>query len=103
MVEEINNVLQEWRIIWRQLFVLRDDVKFSQIQRTMEKLIELRSLLIQGTLTLEQIRELKLRIAEKIDWGNQLLGLDLIPREDDGQQSSPRKNGVFHIFNVVLI
>lgn len=36
----------------------------------MRELLEWRKQLLNGTLTQDQIRELKLRITAKIDWGN---------------------------------
>ncbi|RWS11389.1 dedicator of cytokinesis protein 3-like isoform X2, partial [Dinothrombium tinctorium] len=78
---EVVKCLREWQFIWRnELYIKRRVELFERIHSTMTDLIEMRKQLITGTLTVDQIKELRLRITTKIDWGNRQLGLDLVPR-----------------------
>lgn len=79
-VLEVSCVLREWHVIWKRLYVYRETAVFLRLQTVMRDLIEWRRQLITGTLTQDQIRELKAHIVAKIDWGNRQLGLDLVPR-----------------------
>ena len=101
VASEVCSVLLEWNEMIRQLFVYRDETKFAQMQKLMEHLIDLRSQLLSGLLTQQQIRELKMNITNKINFGNRMLDLDLIPREEDGEAVNTSRHGVVHIFNSV--
>ena len=94
-------MLLEWNEMIRQLYIYRDETKFAQMQKLMEHLIDLRSQLLSGLLTQQQIRELKMNITNKINFGNRMLDLDLIPREEDGEAVNTLRHGVVHIFNSV--
>ncbi|ELV10406.1 Dedicator of cytokinesis protein 3 [Tupaia chinensis] len=48
----------------------------------MNELIDLRRQLLSGHLTQDQVREVKRHITVRLDWGNEHLGLDLVPRKD---------------------
>ncbi|KDR16623.1 Dedicator of cytokinesis protein 3, partial [Zootermopsis nevadensis] len=93
VVREVTLVLREWGNIWKRLFVDRETYKFSTLWKVMRELLDWRRQLLTGTLTQDQMRELKLKITSKIDWGNRnkirllrrewearKLGLDLVPR-----------------------
>lgn len=82
-VKEIALVLREWGGIWKRLFARQQIGLFSMLRQVMRELIEWRKQLICGTLTQDQIRELKAKATAKIDWGNRKLGLDLVPRVDN--------------------
>ncbi|GFT91555.1 dedicator of cytokinesis protein 3 [Trichonephila clavipes] len=79
-VKEVACVLREWHIIWKRLYIRRETSLFQRLLAVMRDLIEWRRQLITGTITQDQIRELKCQITGKIDWGNRQLGLDLVPR-----------------------
>ncbi|GFS76082.1 dedicator of cytokinesis protein 3 [Nephila pilipes] len=79
-VKEVACVLREWHIIWKRLYIRREISLFQRLLAVMRDLIEWRRQLITGTITQDQIRELKCQITGKIDWGNRQLGLDLVPR-----------------------
>ncbi|XP_076362645.1 dedicator of cytokinesis protein 3-like isoform X4 [Tachypleus tridentatus] len=81
-VREVSCVLKEWHVIWKRLYVRRELTLVSQLQGVMWDLMEWRRQIIAGTLTQDQIREVKIKITAKIDWGNRQLGLDLVPRID---------------------
>uniref|UniRef100_A0A1B6BYQ6 Dedicator of cytokinesis protein 3 n=1 Tax=Clastoptera arizonana TaxID=38151 RepID=A0A1B6BYQ6_9HEMI len=80
VVREVTLVLREWNAIWKNLYVERQTYKFNTIRKVMQDLVLWRRQLLTGTLTQDQMRELKLKITGKIDWGNRKLGLDLVPR-----------------------
>ncbi|XP_033610429.1 dedicator of cytokinesis protein 3 isoform X2 [Cryptotermes secundus] len=80
VVREVTLVLREWGNIWKRLFVDRETYKFCTLRKVMRELLDWRRQLLTGTLTQDQMRELKLKITSKIDWGNRKLGLDLVPR-----------------------
>uniref|UniRef100_A0A8D9BP44 Dedicator of cytokinesis protein 3 n=1 Tax=Cacopsylla melanoneura TaxID=428564 RepID=A0A8D9BP44_9HEMI len=80
VVKEVTLVLREWNIIWKKLYVSRELTKFLTLGKVMRELLEWRRQLLINTLTQDQIRELKLNMISKIDWGNRKLGLDLVPR-----------------------
>lgn len=80
VVREVTLVLREWSVIWKNLYVERETYKFNTVRKVMRDLVEWRRQLLTGTLTQDQMRELKLKITGKIDWGNRKLGLDLVPR-----------------------
>lgn len=48
----------------------REEYKFNALRKVMRELLEWRRQLLAGTLTTDQTRELKLRIINKVDWGN---------------------------------
>ncbi|XP_015607824.1 dedicator of cytokinesis protein 3 isoform X2 [Cephus cinctus] len=81
VVREVTLVLREWGSIWKRLYMEREIYKFNTLRKVMRELLEWRRQLLAGTLTTDQTRELKLRIINKVDWGNRKLGLDLVPRQ----------------------
>nr|CAD7403077.1 unnamed protein product [Timema cristinae] len=70
VVREVTLVLREWGNIWKQLYVDRETYKFSTLSKVMRELLEWRRQLLTGTLTQDHMREFKLKITSKIDWGN---------------------------------
>uniref|UniRef100_T1IUW7 Dedicator of cytokinesis protein 3 n=1 Tax=Strigamia maritima TaxID=126957 RepID=T1IUW7_STRMM len=82
IVREIASVLREWHNMWKKSYWKREEKIFDNLRKVMRELVDWRRQLICGTLTLDQIREIKLKITSKIDWGNRKLGLDLVPRLD---------------------
>ena len=75
--------------------------EFVKVQKLMEQLIFMRRQLHVGVLTQDQTRTLKLKIAEVIDAGNRRLGLELVPREENGDQADHRVAGPVHLYNLV--
>ncbi|XP_046668485.1 dedicator of cytokinesis protein 3-like [Homalodisca vitripennis] len=70
VVRETTLVLREWNGIWKNLYVDRETYKFQTVRKVMRDLVDWRRQLLTGTLTQDQMRELKLKITAKIDWGN---------------------------------
>ncbi|XP_068155287.1 dedicator of cytokinesis protein 1 isoform X1 [Drosophila tropicalis] len=83
IVEEITKVLLEWGSIAKGYF-LRTNPNFQRIRRKMNELNNNRAALISGNLPLDEMRKVKLLATAQIDTGNNLLGLDMVVRDDSG-------------------
>uniref|UniRef100_A0A663F6Q8 Dedicator of cytokinesis 3 n=1 Tax=Aquila chrysaetos chrysaetos TaxID=223781 RepID=A0A663F6Q8_AQUCH len=82
VVTEVTATLQEWAVLWKQLYVVRTVDLFYKLRHVMNELIDLRRQLLSGHLTQDQVREVKRHLTVRLDWGNEHLGLDLVPRKD---------------------
>nr|XP_040125701.1 dedicator of cytokinesis protein 3 isoform X5 [Ictidomys tridecemlineatus] len=82
IVTEVTTTLQEWASLWKQLYVKHKVDLFYKLRHVMNELIDLRRQLLSGHLTQDQVREVKRHITVRLDWGNEHLGLDLVPRKD---------------------
>ncbi|XP_060060584.1 dedicator of cytokinesis protein 3 isoform X6 [Erinaceus europaeus] len=82
VVTEVTVTLQEWASLWKQLYVKHKVDLFYKLRHVMNELIDLRRQLLSGHLTQDQVREVKRHITVRLDWGNEHLGLDLVPRKD---------------------
>uniref|UniRef100_A0A670JCQ5 Dedicator of cytokinesis 2 n=1 Tax=Podarcis muralis TaxID=64176 RepID=A0A670JCQ5_PODMU len=96
LVQEVTCTLWEWGNIWKQLYV-KD--RFRQVQSMMCELMEWRSQLLSGTLPKDELKELKQKVTSKIDYGNKILELDLIVRDEDGNILDPEKTSVISLFH----
>ena len=47
------------------------------------------------------MRELKQKVANKINYGNRFTGLDMIPRADNGDVINPKQSGVMKLYKTV--
>ncbi|KAK8389640.1 hypothetical protein O3P69_008971 [Scylla paramamosain] len=93
VVQEAASVLREWGQIWKNLYVqlgtpYGEQELWDSVRKAMMDVADWRKQLITGTLTSDQITQLKLKITQKIDWGNRKLGLDLVPRVE-GEMVDP--------------
>uniref|UniRef100_A0A8C6PQR3 Dedicator of cytokinesis 3 n=1 Tax=Nothobranchius furzeri TaxID=105023 RepID=A0A8C6PQR3_NOTFU len=82
IITETTSTLQEWGVLWKQLYVKHKVDLFHKLRHVMNELIDLRRQLIQGHLSQDQTREIKRHITVRLDWGNEHLGLDLVPRKE---------------------
>ncbi|XP_068598199.1 dedicator of cytokinesis protein 3 [Brachionichthys hirsutus] len=82
VVTEVTSTLQEWAGLWKQLYVRHKVDLFYKVRHVMMELIDLRRQLLSGHLTQDQSRDVKKHITVRLDWGNEHLGLDLVPRKD---------------------
>ncbi|XP_071543136.1 dedicator of cytokinesis protein 3 isoform X3 [Panulirus ornatus] len=104
VVQEAASVLREWGQIWKNLYVqlgtpYGDQELWDAVRKAMMDVADWRKQLITGTLTSDQIAQLKLKITRKIDWGNRKLGLDLVPRVD-GEMVDPDAVSVVELHQV---
>ncbi|CAB1435244.1 unnamed protein product [Pleuronectes platessa] len=55
---------------------------FYKVRHVMMELIDLRRQMLSGHLTQDQSRDVKRHITVRLDWGNEHMGLDLVPRKE---------------------
>uniref|UniRef100_A0A8K9Y208 Dedicator of cytokinesis 3 n=1 Tax=Oncorhynchus mykiss TaxID=8022 RepID=A0A8K9Y208_ONCMY len=82
IVTEVTSTLQEWALSWKQLYVKHKVDLFYKLRHVMNELFDLRRQMLSGHLTQDQFRDVKKHITVRLDWGNEHLGLDLVPRKD---------------------
>ncbi|CAM5142296.1 unnamed protein product [Natator depressus] len=98
MVQEITTTLREWATIWKQLYVMGQKGRYRQVRRMMCELMERRSQLLSGTLPKDELLELKKEVTSKIDYGNKILELDLVVRDENGNILDPDRTSVISLF-----
>ncbi|XP_034036941.1 dedicator of cytokinesis protein 2-like isoform X2 [Thalassophryne amazonica] len=98
LVKEVTTTLREWGSIWKQLFVVNKQERVKQVQRLMWELMEWRSQLLSGTLPSDEFKELKQKVTSKIDYGNKILELDQVVRDEDGNILEPERASVISLF-----
>ena len=49
----------------------------------------------------DELKELKQLVGTKIDYGNRMLAMDLVPRDDSGAPIVPKTSGVMRLFKVM--
>ncbi|XP_028970139.2 dedicator of cytokinesis protein 3 isoform X3 [Esox lucius] len=82
IVTEVTCTLQEWALLWKQLYVKHKVDLFYKLRHVMNELLDLRRQMLSGHLTQDQIKDVKRHITVRLDWGNEHLGLDLVPRKE---------------------
>uniref|UniRef100_A0A803VZ75 Dedicator of cytokinesis 2 n=1 Tax=Ficedula albicollis TaxID=59894 RepID=A0A803VZ75_FICAL len=97
MVQEITTTLREWATIWKQLYVVRTE-RYGQVKRMMQELMEQRSQLLSGTLPKDQLLRLRKEVTGKMDYGNKILALDLVVRDEDENILDPDRTSVISLF-----
>uniref|UniRef100_A0A3Q4GUY2 Dedicator of cytokinesis 3 n=1 Tax=Neolamprologus brichardi TaxID=32507 RepID=A0A3Q4GUY2_NEOBR len=87
-VGETVQILEKCEGWYRGFSTRKPNVKVSQVdlfykvRHVMMELIDLRRQLLSGHLTQDQSRDVKRHITVRLDWGNEHLGLDLVPRKE---------------------
>ncbi|KAM7389759.1 hypothetical protein PAMP_023717 [Pampus punctatissimus] len=98
LVKEVTTTLREWGSIWKQLYVANKQMRVKQVQGLMLELMEWRSQLLSGTLPSDEFKELKQKVTSKIDYGNKILELDQVVRDEDGNILDPERASVISLF-----
>ncbi|NWX10556.1 DOCK2 protein, partial [Caloenas nicobarica] len=98
MVQEITTTLREWATIWKQLYVVGQMEQYRQVKQMMYELMERRSQLLSGTLPKDELLQLKKEVTGKIDYGNKILALDLVVRDEDENILDPDRTSVISLF-----
>uniref|UniRef100_A0A803XS31 Dedicator of cytokinesis 2 n=1 Tax=Meleagris gallopavo TaxID=9103 RepID=A0A803XS31_MELGA len=93
MVQEITTTLREWAAIWKQLYV-----RYCRVKQMMYELMEQRSQLLSGTLPKDELLQLKKEVTSKIDYGNKILALDLVVRDEDENILDPDRTSIISLF-----
>ncbi|MEQ2269755.1 Dedicator of cytokinesis protein 5 [Xenotaenia resolanae] len=98
LVQETGATLREWVQIWQKLYVANKITLFRSLQQMAYSLIEYRSQIVSGTLPKDDLVELKKKVAAKIDYGNRILGLDLVVRDEAGNTLDPDRTSTVSLF-----
>ncbi|XP_035257255.1 dedicator of cytokinesis protein 4-like isoform X1 [Anguilla anguilla] len=82
IVTEMTSTLRDWGMMWKQLYVRSEGDLFHRLWHVMNEVLDLRRQVLVGHLTNDRMKEVKQHITARLDWGNEQLGLDLVPRKD---------------------
>ncbi|XP_015705676.1 dedicator of cytokinesis protein 2-like [Coturnix japonica] len=102
MVQEITTTLREWAAIWKQLYVTGQKERYCKVKQMMYELMEQRSQLLSGTLPKDELLQLKKEVTSKIDYGNKILALDLVVRDEDENILDPDRTSIISLFQAHL-
>ncbi|NWH99046.1 DOCK2 protein, partial [Tichodroma muraria] len=72
--------------------------RYGQVKRMMQELMEQRSQLLSGTLPRDQLLRLRKEVTGKMDYGNKILALDLVVRDEDENILDPDGTSVISLF-----
>lgn len=95
-----SNWSDKWRTTYKEGELMR--YQYEVIYRALAELIELENSIINSTLPQDEQKELKLKLAHKMGWGNRRFGFDLIPR-DGYKKVDPIKVGAVELYRRVRI
>ncbi|KAL0979453.1 hypothetical protein UPYG_G00185280 [Umbra pygmaea] len=98
LVLELGATLREWAQIWHKLYVNNQTTLFRTVQQMAYSLIEYRSQILSGTLPKDDLVELAKKVTAKIDYGNRILGLDLVVRDEAGNTMDPDSTSTVSLF-----
>ncbi|XP_053244874.1 dedicator of cytokinesis protein 1 isoform X3 [Podarcis raffonei] len=98
LIQEVTTTLREWSTIWRQLYIQDNREMFHNVRHMIYDLIEWRSQILSGTLPQDELKELKKKVTAKIDYGNRILDLDLVVRDEDGNILDPEQTSTISLF-----
>lgn len=71
---------------------------FVTIQQQILELIGYRSKILSGTLTVDELKDMKKLATSKIDTGNQLLELDMVVRDEHGNILNPERTSTVQLY-----
>lgn len=71
---------------------------FRTIQQQILDAIGYRSKILSGTLTVDELKDMKKLATARIDTGNQLLGLDMVVRDDHGNVLNPEETSTVQLY-----
>ncbi|KAG8441054.1 hypothetical protein GDO86_006699 [Hymenochirus boettgeri] len=98
LVQELTATLREWGTLWHSLYVNNNRQQFSNIQDMMSLLMDWRSQILSGTLPKDDLAELRRKVTAKIDYGNRVLGLDLVVRDENGNILDPDETSIITLY-----
>uniref|UniRef100_A0AAY4EDR1 Dedicator of cytokinesis 5 n=1 Tax=Denticeps clupeoides TaxID=299321 RepID=A0AAY4EDR1_9TELE len=98
LVQELGATLREWIQIWHKLYVDNKSTLFRNVQQMTYCLIEYRSQIVSGTLPKDDLVDLKKKVTAKIDYGNRILDLDLVVRDEAGNTLDPDCTSTVSLF-----
>uniref|UniRef100_A0A8C2KR59 Dedicator of cytokinesis 5 n=1 Tax=Cyprinus carpio TaxID=7962 RepID=A0A8C2KR59_CYPCA len=98
LVQKLGTTLREWTQIWHKLYVSNKTTLFRSVQQMAYSLIEYHSQIVSGTLPNDDLVELRKKVTAKIDYGNRILGLDLVVRDEAGNTLDPERTSTVSLF-----
>ncbi|NWS10864.1 DOCK2 protein, partial [Pachyramphus minor] len=72
--------------------------RYRQVKQMMQELMEKRSQLLSGTLPKDQLLRLRKEVTGRMDYGNKILALDLVVRDEDENILDPDRTSVISLF-----
>jgi hypothetical protein len=91
IADEISAVLRDWNLHLREKFLCGDAELTTMVPAIMREVMNWRTSLVCGTMTVEEVKEVQRKVTTKMDFLNHRLGLDLVVRDATGNQLSPDK------------
>uniref|UniRef100_A0A7M4ESN9 Dedicator of cytokinesis 4 n=1 Tax=Crocodylus porosus TaxID=8502 RepID=A0A7M4ESN9_CROPO len=82
VITEMTCTLRDWGTMWKQLYVRNEGDLFHRLWHIMNEILDLRRQVLVGHLTHDRMKDVKRHITARLDWGNEQLGLDLVPRKE---------------------
>uniref|UniRef100_A0A8B9LIR9 Dedicator of cytokinesis 4b n=1 Tax=Astyanax mexicanus TaxID=7994 RepID=A0A8B9LIR9_ASTMX len=82
VITEMTSTLRDWGTMWKQLYVKNEGDLFHRLWHVMNEILDLRRQVLLGHLTHDRMKDVKQHITARLDWGNEQLCLDLVPRKD---------------------
>uniref|UniRef100_A0A8D2JFC7 Dedicator of cytokinesis protein 4 n=1 Tax=Varanus komodoensis TaxID=61221 RepID=A0A8D2JFC7_VARKO len=82
VITEMTSTLRDWGTMWKQLYVRNEGDLFHRLWHIMNEILDLRRQVLVGHLTHDRMKDVKQHITARLDWGNEQLGLDLVPRKE---------------------
>lgn len=101
LVHEIADVLREWNIVWKRLYAEGKRSQFQELTLLMRDLLDRRRQIMSKALPRDELRDLKHLVGSKIDYGNRMLSLDLVPRDENGVPITPKTVGVMQLYKLM--
>lgn len=98
LVEELTSVLREWGAMWKQVYLRREEALFHDVRNLMLELMDWRRQILARALPVDQLKQLKQRVTQTIDYGNRTLGLDLVVRDPEGNVIDPDSTGAIQLY-----
>ncbi|XP_062566377.1 dedicator of cytokinesis protein 1-like isoform X2 [Saccostrea cucullata] len=99
IAQEISTVLREWYIIWKQFYLDRNE-ELEKVQGMMLELMDWRKKIMSRKLTNEEVKDLQQKVSSRIDFGNAMLGLDLVVRDEQGNILNPDDTSVVELYKL---
>ncbi len=97
VIQEVTSILREWGQIGQELYRTHDN-KWRAVYLLMSDLMGWRSKMLTGTLTLDELRDVRQAVTSQIDFGNNLLRLDMVVRDEHGNILNPDSTSVVQLY-----
>ncbi|VDM46653.1 unnamed protein product [Toxocara canis] len=103
LIAELTDVLTEWWCSIKETYGRQAQMESQDdILLYMEDLMAMRKRVLSGNVPVEELKEMRLQLARKIDLGNQWLGLDMQIRDETGRVIDIDSTSVVHAYRAHL-